>query len=368
MSKYTTELRFICETEAGLTESVGYNSIQNVLDDSYQKIFSFDYPIFDTAYKPILEKKILKHFYTREICEETYGLWKLRLDAKMNEIMPYYNQLYESELLEFNPLYDTDVTTTGQKIDAGSESVTKGEINTKEGTVKDDGSNSVETSGTDTVTTSKGEQYKGSDIVSTDKDETYSGTDTTNRNETNSGSDIRTNENDTNDVVKNDHWDYYSDTPQGTVSNLANLTYLTNARHITDDGTGSNKHSDTTDVTNFGKNVDSTSETEYGKKVDTNAQSATVYGKGIDTDIETGTDYGKKTDTSNDNTRTYDTTDINSSNTDKSISNLNDYTEHVVGKRWADSYSDLLTKFRNTFLNIDQLVLDELEELFFGLW
>ena len=38
------------------------------------------------------------------------GLWKLRLCNKLNEIMPYYNQLYKSQLIEFNPLYDVDLT------------------------------------------------------------------------------------------------------------------------------------------------------------------------------------------------------------------------------------------------------------------
>lgn len=111
MSKYTTEVRFICESEAGLKkQSGGYSEIDGVITIARSKIFSFNYPIFDEAYKPILEKKILKHYYTREIGEETYGLWKLRLDTKMNEIMPYYNQLYKSELLEFNPLYNYSMT------------------------------------------------------------------------------------------------------------------------------------------------------------------------------------------------------------------------------------------------------------------
>lgn len=108
MSKYTTELRFICEAEAGLDESVGYNDTQQVIDDSWEKIFSFSFPIFDPNYKSVLCKKIIKHYYTREIGLETYGLWKLKLDTKMNEIMPYYNDLYRSANLEFNPLYDAD--------------------------------------------------------------------------------------------------------------------------------------------------------------------------------------------------------------------------------------------------------------------
>lgn len=112
VSKYTTELRFICETEAGLSESVGYSGVNEVIQKAIPKIFSFDFPIFDESYRNVLETKILKHYYTREIGMETYGLWKLKLDTKLNEIMPYYNELYKSTLLEFNPLFDVDYTDT----------------------------------------------------------------------------------------------------------------------------------------------------------------------------------------------------------------------------------------------------------------
>lgn len=112
VSKYTTELRYICEVEAGLTESKGYNDVNSIIQQVIPKIFSFDFPIFDESYRNVLETKILKHYYTQEIGLETYGLWKLKLDTKLNEIMPYYNQLYESATLEFNPLYDVDYTDT----------------------------------------------------------------------------------------------------------------------------------------------------------------------------------------------------------------------------------------------------------------
>ena len=67
------------------------------------------YPIFDENYRETLDTKILKHYYTREIGFETVGLWKFKLNTKMNEIMDYYNQLYESALLEFNPFDNTNL-------------------------------------------------------------------------------------------------------------------------------------------------------------------------------------------------------------------------------------------------------------------
>lgn len=113
MSSYTTEVRYICESTAGLTDSADFNSIDNVLSkETVDKIFNFDYPIFDETYRYPLNKKILRHFYTREIGEETVGLWKLRLQQTLNEVMPYYNKLYKLELDKINPFYSVDLTTT----------------------------------------------------------------------------------------------------------------------------------------------------------------------------------------------------------------------------------------------------------------
>ena len=277
MSKYTTELRFICENLAGLDESKGYNDVNTIIEEARPLIFDFDYPIFDSTYKPILERKILKHFYVREIGEETYGLFKLRLDSKLNDIMPYYNKLYNSELIEFDPMKDTDVSTSGDKSRKTEETGSSTGTNVKTGSITDTGSGHSADGGTNT----------------------------------------------TGNVVKNDHWDYYSDTPQGTVQNLANLTYLTNARHVTDDGTGSSS----------------------------------------------STQFGKTNDITSNNIRTFNNTTDTKNNTDsKAIEGIDEYAEKVTGKRWADSYSELLMKFRQTFLNIDLLIIDELEELFLQIW
>lgn len=118
MSKYTTEVRYICETYAGVPESQGYDRVDEIIDESQGQIFE-NYEIFDEAYRTVLNHKILRHYYVREICAETVGLWKLYLNNKMNEIMPYYNKLYSSALLDFNPLYDVDITTTHEGEESG---------------------------------------------------------------------------------------------------------------------------------------------------------------------------------------------------------------------------------------------------------
>lgn len=109
MSNYTTQVRYICEVFAGLTESAGANDVNRIVETAAPKIF-MDFPIWDEGYRLTLETKILKHFYLREIAHETVGLWRLRLDTRMNELMPVYNKMYAAVSQEFNPLFDVDIT------------------------------------------------------------------------------------------------------------------------------------------------------------------------------------------------------------------------------------------------------------------
>jgi len=111
LSEYTTQVRFICESYAGLQESVGADDVNTIVALAAPKIF-MDFPIWDEGYRLTLETKILKHFYLREIAHETVGLWRLRLDTYMNELMPVYNKMYAAVSQEFNPLFDVDITRT----------------------------------------------------------------------------------------------------------------------------------------------------------------------------------------------------------------------------------------------------------------
>ena len=110
MSKYTTEVRFICEQAAGKTESTGLSDVNDVISAAWSKIFE-NFPIYNESHREELCTKILRHYYMREICAETVALWKLWLNERMAEIMPYYNQLYESAELKYDPLIDVDYKT-----------------------------------------------------------------------------------------------------------------------------------------------------------------------------------------------------------------------------------------------------------------
>lgn len=210
MSKYTTEVRFICESLTGHDDSTGYDDIDSIIQDAIPLIFSFDFPIFDEEYRNVLCTKILRHYYTREIGLETYGLWKLKLQTKLNEIMPYYNKLYESELYKYNPLHDVDMTTTnvGQKT---------------------------------------GER---TDVQNDDRTNTFSGSRTSENEQTNVASNENIRNSDSQDR------DMYSDTPQGTLTGVDTNTYLTNFRKIL----GTNNTTDKGNATDVAQGKQTTSD------------------------------------------------------------------------------------------------------------
>lgn len=97
MSSYTVELRQL---------------IQNGYDIGLK-----DYPIFDENYRESLNNKIITHYWVREIGAETAGLFKLYLNRTMGEIMPYYNQLYKSAQLDFDPLNSYNYTETNMELE-----------------------------------------------------------------------------------------------------------------------------------------------------------------------------------------------------------------------------------------------------------
>lgn len=287
MSKYTTEVRFICESKSGLENSKGCDDVDEILNNSWNKIFTTKAEIFDENYRAVICKKILKHYYLREICSETVGIWKLWLNTRLEEILPYYNQLYKSALLEFNPLHDVNITRTHNR--------TIDENKTENGT-------STETS--------------------TDKN-TGSGT----RDNTTSGTNKNSGTSSVTDNGSSNSKDLYSDTPQGALTGVETETYLTNARKIT------NTDSSTSESTNSGN-------AEYK---DTGSVKYT------DTSERANTKNG-----SNSNTGT--------------MNNTEEYLESVIGKQGSGSYSGMLKEYRDTFLNIDRMVIAEFDDLFFGLW
>ena len=361
MSKFTTEVRFICEVQAGLDESVGANDINSIISSARRYVFG-NYPIYDENYREILETKILKHYYTREISEETVGLWRLRVNDKMNIIMPYYNQLYLSTLLNFNPFYDVDLTRDYQRKDDATEGRMESENQNDE----------FKRNVTETGVSTGVEKEKAGGQSNNIYDENIKH----NESIQNSGSSSDTETRDLNgtkvktggETDRVDKWDLYSDTPQGGVGGIQNASgigsnaYLTNARHITDSGTKTfNNETDTT-------TDEGTVERESSSTGHTTDQTVGSKIGGTNENYNSNSEINKNEQ----NIKNANEGNTSSKNTQRignsMVTNMSEYIEHVVGKQGGNSYSKMLIEFRETMLNIDAMIINELESLFFGLW
>ena len=69
-------------------------TIKTLIDNNFDFQMT-QYPIFDENYRETLNHNILYHYYENEIGFETASLFRLYLNQKLNEIMPYYNELYK---------------------------------------------------------------------------------------------------------------------------------------------------------------------------------------------------------------------------------------------------------------------------------
>ena len=109
MSKYTITIKDIVNN---------YNlfdnkSIDEKLDHARSYLFDFNYPIIDETTKKRIEIAILKHYYYREIAFETVGMFKIKLNDRLNLIMNRYNALYQKQDLTLSPYINSYLNESG---------------------------------------------------------------------------------------------------------------------------------------------------------------------------------------------------------------------------------------------------------------
>ena len=287
MAYFTVQVKTICESLCGYEEPQGYDNVERILDESVPKIFDFNFPIWDEEYRPILCKKILKHYYMKEIGAETPGLWKLWLDETLNRIMPYYNQLYKTTTYDFNPFYDVDLTTNH----TGNRDTSKSNLSNEV----------VDETEKQRANNSRNIDRQNSGLENSRGENSSKGT--------------------TSDVSK------YSDTPQGSIKDLEKDKYLTNA------------------TIEYGNNtLDATNKNSVVKQGD-----------------EKTTDKYTVQDDKDTNTKRAHVGQ-------EKIGDIETYIQHVVGTHGNKTYMAKIMEYRKMLINIDAMIIEELSDLFMGLW
>lgn len=279
MSKYTTELRYIIENYND-NETSDNASSDEFITKALPKLFNFSFPIYDESYRQTLELNIVKHYYTREICTETVGRWKMFLRDRLNIIMPKYNIMYkELEELQDKLLANVDITES-RELQAKGDTSSKSNNSSNSNNKSNETQTASNTGNSDSTSTSKG---KGT----------------------------------------SDSWQTANDTPQGALTDLENNRYLSSATH--------NKGATTQDTNSTSKA----------------------------TSTQEGT---SSTLSSNENNSSSNSNSSSESNSTES------YVKKELGKRGGDIYLTIYNQLVQSYLNIDEMIINELADLFFQLW
>ena len=336
MATYTTELRTLIEQSTQYRDDL---TLDQRIEVGRAMLFDFDYPLFDGRYKRTFETNFIRHFYHREIGFETEYLFKQRLRNWLNLNMGYFNQLFESELIEFDPLINSkmDITHTleGNRDNTGS--TTFGETSSRDIT---------ETTDTDETTDTTGQSTRDTtgDVSTTASGEV----DTT---ESTTGNENTTSDRDTDTFNRQLH----TDTPD------------TRLAITTNDGSGTVGYaSDITEnkeVVDEGVVTNTTRDDERDQKVttsDTSQSDTTQNEQTVSSENEQRDELVERV------LKELGKRDYDQSVTGN-IKNLEDYVEHRIGKIGIQSYSSMLRQFRETFLRIEVDIFKEMESKLFML-
>lgn len=404
------------------------------------------YPLFNQwwntyipEHRKTLEQKILHTYWFNQIGQDTPDKFTWMLNATLERIMPYYNQLYRSELIKFDPIMNhyiestnssveemvreantgtskaakaiRDFVTSGNTIGALTENfagtydrtLDKDVVTdyTKDGTedkIKDTVSHEDEVTETTRVT----------DFTSTvtedetkDHDDTLNRTEVTDRDTVGNLKQTGTSETDENSSRTTSGTKSYADTPQRSVDTGAILSnYLTNYT-ATSETESTTRHSETDTTLNEDRteNVDQTVTTnetathdeQNDKTTNTTSQETQKTDQTKTTDFtekvtednewheegheteatdeyetsntKEGTEQGTRQDTFRKDRD--DKAESEATKTDEKEKQKTDENEEAVTKGFMNvSPSQLLAQFRDTFLNIDNMIIEELRPLF----
>ena len=332
MSKYTTELRFMLESQAELTENGKASDVNTVIENTREWLFNFDYPCQELtpSEKAHLEKHIMLHYFTREIGFETFGLFKVKLQSKLWDIMPKYEKLYAVEHMNLDFFNDVNYT---KKLDSET---------TDDGTKKTTGSIEHQNSGKDATTTTGSIVDQNAGNVTNTKTGTV--------HEANGGTDTKTTNGKYKDTAGGTNKNLFSDTPQNEIDIDANHAYISSMNKdilgATNEREYINLQDQRTDAT--------TKDTTYQNVQDVSADSKSTTRSYNNHKVENENNK-KLVDTYNDLLDKLDNT------------NIVDLTEHVFGNVSGNNI-EKLQKYKDVCLNIELMIINDLKDLFMLLW
>lgn len=276
----------------GLTLADTGLSTRDRIEKARRKLFNFDYPFYDPVAKKEFETNFIRKFFMNEIGFETEGLFRFHLESWLLEHMPYYNKLFKSELIIFDPLKNVNLRKTHNK-------------------TNDNRKNDFLEQNQNTSSNEK-DYEKSNQAQSTKLDQTAEG--------------------ENHDTGKT----FNRELDAQTGDNRLAIT--------TEDGSGI---------------------IEYASTIKENLETSKNDGTSKQTSSSDGLNI---TDNTVNGTKDIDSALTASQNAESLVKLLEDFAQLEEGKAGTQTYSKMLTEYRETFLRIQSDMFNEMRTLFMGIY
>ena len=275
------------------------------------ELFDFQYHFDDQKFKSQLEQAVIDYYYNYEIGVETPDEFKRRFEAKWLSIIDYYNQLYNTTLLSYNPLINYQLTEALDQLATS---------NNTQNSVTDITSNGTTTQeGTDVL----------NQITSTDSTRTDN---LTSQNDTTRTDNLKSVVSNSSEGSGNEKTSDYPQQP------IAGGDFLEGEKTSTTSTSGTN----TTDNTG------------------TQTNSGTTLNTGTQTNASTGTN--ESTTTSDNTSVSEDSANTTGMSTAEGTANTR-YEKTIEGLT-GTSYQELIAKERQNLIRVIPMIISELKSLF----
>lgn len=258
-------------------------SVDEIIQNGKDKFFDFTFPWYaeDKTGLDDFKNLFLRKNYMKQIGQETTAQFKLYVQARLMEKMPLYKQLYESTLLEYDPLINRKLRTTTTE----SENEERGK--------------------------------ESENIVST----TATGTAEENNNSNRSGTSVEQRNSEASMSTETNNQSVHSENPEITMANK-----------------------------DYASSMDRERKAESGN----------------------GNENVEGNKTVNDNATEHNTSDSNASSHE--TGNLSENENREINKKgnetiegfYGDSQADAILKYRETILNLNEMICNDMNDLFLG--
>ena len=313
--------------------------IREILNNPLFSLFDFDYPFYcDSALlKHEFEQKFINHYYYDEIGCETFDRWNQMLKSRLTLRMPYYRQLYETELAakDINFLLNKDLIETFERdIVQSNDSKTKTETNfTQDDEQSGMTSSNQQTSSTNTMTSS---------------DETSS---TSSNQSTSSVQEDATNTSTGDSSTTINHQMKESRLSDGVSDVQLSQGSLTG---VSDDDSQTQVESNSSDV----KEMNSTTTSSCSNETTSNSSNETETNDQLTSESTTTSEQKGQS--------TGQTSGEHSTEND---SNLKEITKLISqGNIGVTSSAQLLKEWRQVLINIDEIIIKDCQDLFMQIY